>query len=66
MGFAQQMAERGLSADASTMKLIVDLLSKDKVDPTLLPLLRKPLRSLFESLKHNFLSITKKSEVAAT
>jgi pentatricopeptide repeat protein len=40
MGLIQEMVERGFSADASTMKLIIDLLSKDKVDPAFLPLLK--------------------------
>ncbi|KAK9937964.1 hypothetical protein M0R45_014727 [Rubus argutus] len=40
MGFIEEMVERGFSADASTAELVVDLLSKDKVDPALLPLLK--------------------------
>lgn len=40
MGLIQQMLERDFSADASTMGLIVDLLSQDKVDLPLLPLLK--------------------------
>jgi pentatricopeptide repeat protein len=40
MGLIQEMVERGFSADASTMELIVDLLSQDRVDPALLPLLK--------------------------
>ncbi|PRQ34971.1 putative pentatricopeptide [Rosa chinensis] len=36
----QEMLEKGFSADASTMELIVDLLSKDTVDPGLLALLK--------------------------
>lgn len=41
----QQMVERGFSADASTRELIVDLLSKDDVDPALLPLIKETSRS---------------------
>ncbi|KAK9940766.1 hypothetical protein M0R45_017408 [Rubus argutus] len=43
MEFIQQMVERGFSADASTMELVVDLLCKDKVDLALLPLLKNSL-----------------------
>ena len=39
----QQMVERGFSADASTTELIIDLLSKDKVDPALLQLFKHSL-----------------------
>ncbi|PRQ35049.1 putative pentatricopeptide [Rosa chinensis] len=40
MKFIQEMVELGFSADASTMELIVGLLSKDIVDPSLLPLFK--------------------------
>jgi hypothetical protein len=43
MGVIHQMVERGFSADASTMELIVGLLTKDKVDPALLPLIKRSL-----------------------
>ncbi|PQM34646.1 putative pentatricopeptide repeat-containing protein [Prunus yedoensis var. nudiflora] len=39
----QQMVEKGFSADASTMELIVNLLSKDEVDPALLLLIKGSL-----------------------
>ncbi|PQP92135.1 hypothetical protein Pyn_21266 [Prunus yedoensis var. nudiflora] len=35
MVLIQTMVEKGFSADASTTELIVNLLSKDEVDPTL-------------------------------
>ncbi|KAK9929511.1 hypothetical protein M0R45_026607 [Rubus argutus] len=40
MGLIHQMVESGFSADAMTVELIIDLLSNDKVDPDLLPLLK--------------------------
>jgi pentatricopeptide repeat protein len=43
MGLVHQMVERGFSADASTMELIVGLLFEDEVDPALLPLLKRSL-----------------------
>lgn len=46
VGLIQQMVERGFSADASTMKLIVDLFSKAEVDPALLSLIKRPSMKL--------------------
>ncbi|PRQ34901.1 putative pentatricopeptide [Rosa chinensis] len=40
MKLIQEMLERRFSADASTMELIIVLLSKDIVDPALLMLLK--------------------------
>lgn len=41
MVLTQQMVEKGFSAAASTMELVVNLLSEDKVDPALLALIKK-------------------------
>ncbi|CAL2264527.1 unnamed protein product [Prunus armeniaca] len=43
MVLIQQMVGNGFSADASTTELIVQLLSRDKVDPALLLLIKESL-----------------------
>ncbi|TQD75002.1 hypothetical protein C1H46_039470 [Malus baccata] len=39
----RKMVEKGFLADASTHELVLDLRSKDEVDPALLPLIEKAL-----------------------
>ncbi|KAI5316511.1 hypothetical protein L3X38_036218 [Prunus dulcis] len=48
VGLVQEMVERGFSADDSTMKWVVDLLSKDKLDPELVE--RNSYFQLFDTM----------------
>ena len=40
---AHEMMDRGFSADASTLDMFVDLISRGQLDPSLQPLIQKDL-----------------------